>query len=43
MRTVTLVLAAFAGKNSFWQEMASKPASERPVIVFVRMDPRDSA
>jgi hypothetical protein len=36
------VLAAFASRMPFWQEMASKPASERPTIVFVRMDPRDT-
>jgi hypothetical protein len=37
------VLAAFARKIPFWQEMASKPESERPKIVFLRMDPRTDA
>lgn len=37
------VLAAFASRIPFWQEMASKPEPERPKIVFLRMDPRADA
>src|SRR5688572_26651672 len=37
------VLAAFARRIPFWQEIASKPESERPKIVFLRMDPRADA
>jgi hypothetical protein len=35
------VLAAFAAKMPFWQELANKPEGERPTIVFLRMDPRE--
>ena len=37
------VLAAFAAKMPFWHELAAKPASERPTIIFLRMDPREDA
>ena len=37
------VLAAFAAKMPFWQELAAKPESERPTIIFLRMDPREDA
>jgi F420H(2)-dependent quinone reductase len=37
------VLAAFAQKMPFWKELAEKPESERPTIVFLRMDPRADA
>jgi hypothetical protein len=37
------VLAAFARKSPFWKELAEKPASERPTIIFLRMDPREAA
>ena len=32
-------LEAFAAKYPFWQELAGKPESERPTLVFLRMDP----
>lgn len=35
------VLAAFAKKLPFWKELAGKPESERPKIIFLRMDPRE--
>jgi hypothetical protein len=37
------VLAAFARRMPFWQELADKPEAERPKIVFLRMDPRTDA
>ena len=37
------VLAAFGRKSSFWKDHAEKPKSERPKIIFFRMDPRDEA
>lgn len=37
------VLAAFAGKFAFWKDLAEKPESERPKLVFFRMDPREKA
>jgi len=32
------VLAAFAQKMPFWKELAEKPESERPKLIFMRMD-----
>ena len=37
------VLDAFGRKSSFWKELAEKPESERPKIIFLRMDPRVNA
>ena len=38
------VLASFAAKTPFWKELAEKPESERPKLIFMRMDPpADSA
>ncbi len=37
------VLAALGRKSSFWQDLAKKPESERPKIIFFRMDPRENA
>ncbi|MEE2677832.1 MAG: hypothetical protein VX546_04560 [Myxococcota bacterium] len=37
------VLAAFGRKYDFWNDLAAKPASERPAIAFFRMDPRPGA
>jgi len=37
------VLAAFAHKYPFWQDLTAKPASERPNLVFLRMRPRSDA
>jgi len=36
------VLAAFAQRIPFWQDIANKPEAERPKIVFLRMDPREA-
>jgi hypothetical protein len=30
---------AFARKSEFWKELAAKPESERPSLIFLRMDP----
>lgn len=35
-------LQALAAKYPFWQEMLSKPESERPDMAMVRLDPRNS-
>jgi hypothetical protein len=35
-----IALQALAAKYPFWQEQLSKPASERPDMAMVRMDPR---
>ncbi len=32
-----------AGFAAFWKDLAEKPESARPKIVFVRMDPRENA
>jgi len=37
------VLAAFGRKMPFWNDLAAKPESERPKIIFLRMDPREDA
>ncbi len=37
------VLDAFARKSSFWKDLAEKPESDRPKIIFFRMDRRESA
>ncbi len=37
------VLDAFARKSSFWKDLAEKPESERPKIIFFRMDARENA
>ena len=37
------VLDAFARKSSFWKDLADKPESDRPKIIFFRMDPRENA
>lgn len=37
------VLAAFSRKYPFWRDLGAKPASERPNLVFLRMQPRRSA
>jgi len=37
------VLAAFARKSPFWEQLEETPSPERPTIVFFRMDPRDDA
>ena len=37
------VLAAFASRIPFWQDIANKPEAERPKIIFLRMDPRTNA
>ena len=33
------VFEAFARKLSFWKDLLEKPASERPTLIFLRMDP----
>ena len=33
------VMAAFGRKSSFWKDLAEQPESERPEIIFFRMDP----
>ncbi len=33
---------AFAAKSDFWKGLAEKPESERPTLIFLRMDPRDA-
>ena len=33
------VLAGFAQKSPFWKELSEKPESERPKLIFMRMDP----
>jgi F420H(2)-dependent quinone reductase len=33
------VLAAFGQKFPFWKELTEKPESERPKLIFMRMDP----
>ncbi len=33
------VLAAFARKSPFWKELSETPESERPQLIFLRMDP----
>ena len=37
------VLAAFGGKFAFWKGLAEKSESERPKLIFFRMDPRVNA
>lgn len=37
----TAVFEAFGRKSAFWRQLGEKPASERPTIVFFRMDARD--
>lgn len=37
---VQVALRALAAKYPFWQEQLEKPASERPDMAMVRMDPR---
>ncbi len=37
------VLAAFTRKSSFWKELSETSESERPQLIFLRMDPRESA
>lgn len=37
------VLDAFGRKSSFWKDLAQKPESARPKIIFFRMDPRENA
>ena len=37
------VFAAFAQKMPFWKELAEKPESERPKLIFMRMDPSADA
>jgi hypothetical protein len=32
-------MAAFGRKSSFWKDLAEQPESERPRIIFFRMDP----
>jgi hypothetical protein len=39
---VQVALQALASKYPFWQELLSKPESERPDMAMVRMDPRSS-
>ena len=39
---VQRALQALAAKYPFWRELLSKPASERPDLAIVRMDPRRS-
>jgi hypothetical protein len=39
---VQVALRALAAKYPFWQELLSKPVSERPDMALVRMDPRSS-
>ena len=36
-------LEALAAKYPFWQELLAKPASERPDMALVRMDPRSDS
>jgi hypothetical protein len=36
------VLDAFSRKLSFWKDLAEKPDSERPKVIFFRMDPREN-
>lgn len=36
------VFEAFGRKSSFWRELGQKSESERPKIVFFRMDPRET-
>ena len=37
------VLDAFGRKSSFWKDLAEKPESARPKIIFFRMDTRKNA
>ena len=37
------VLEAFGRKSPFWKDLAEKPESERPKIIFFRMDSRENA
>jgi hypothetical protein len=37
---VQIALQALAAKYPFWQELLSKPESERPDMALLRMDPR---
>ena len=37
------VLDAFTRRSSWWKHLAEQPESERPKIIFFRMDPRDNA
>jgi hypothetical protein len=39
---VRVALGALAAKYPFWQELLSKPESERPDMALLRMDPRRS-
>lgn len=39
---VQVALQALAAKYPFWQELLSKPESERPDMAMLRMDPRSS-
>lgn len=39
---IRIALRALAAKYSFWQELLSKPDSERPDMALLRMDPRGS-
>jgi hypothetical protein len=39
---VQVALRALAAKYPFWQELLSKPESERPDMALLRMDPRSS-
>ena len=34
------VLEAFGRKSPFWKDLAGKPESERPKIIFLQMTPR---
>ena len=36
------VLAAFARKSPFWKELSETAESERPQLIFLRMDPGES-
>ena len=36
------VLEAFARKLSFWRDLLDRPASERPTLVLLRMDPPEN-
>ncbi len=37
----SVVLAAFARKSPFWKELSERPESERPQLIFLRMDPKE--
>ena len=39
---VQLAIQALAAKYPFWRDLVAKPASERPDMALLRMDPRSN-